>query len=58
MEEMTGEWRKSHSEKLCVFVLFTKHIQGDQIKEDDMGRACGMHGEKKKWRGHNFDGET
>jgi len=30
-----------------IFTL-TKYYLGDQIKEDEMGRACDMYGEQEK----------
>jgi hypothetical protein len=41
-ERVTGNWRKLH----CVehhYLLITKHHFGDQIKENEMGRACGTN---------------
>ena len=35
----------------------TKYYQGNQIKEDGMGRVCGMFGGKDKYI-EGFDGET
>jgi len=31
-------------------VLFTRYDLGDQIKDSDIGRACGMYGYKEKCR--------
>jgi hypothetical protein len=31
-----------------ILVSFTKYYQGDQIKEDDMGRPCSTHGRDEK----------
>lgn len=44
-EEVTGEWRRLHNEKLhdCTF----KHVFRDPDGEDQMGGACGMNGGKK-----------
>jgi hypothetical protein len=28
-------------------VLFAKYYSNDQVKEDEMGRICSMHGEKR-----------
>jgi hypothetical protein len=42
-DEVTGFWRRLHN----VLVLFSKHILNDQIKEDEIGRACSTHGEKR-----------
>ena len=53
-DEVTGEWRKLHNEKLND--LYTKYYSGDQIK-NDMGGACNMcQGEEKYIQG--FGGET
>jgi hypothetical protein len=38
-DEVTGGWRK--------LVLFTKYKLDDQVKEDEIGRACSMNGVKK-----------
>jgi hypothetical protein len=32
---------------MTYFVLFLKY-EGDDIKEDEMDRACSMHGEKER----------
>jgi hypothetical protein len=39
-EEVTGDWGKLHSKEL--------HL-GNQIKEKEMGRACGMYGGEDKF---------
>jgi len=41
-EEVTGEWRRLHNEKLhyCTF----KHVFRDPDEVDQMGGACGMNG--------------
>jgi hypothetical protein len=33
-DHVTGDWRK----------LLAKHNQNDQVKEDEMGRACSTNG--------------
>jgi len=38
-DEETGDWRRRHNEELL-------HISGDRIKKNEMGEACGMHGDK------------
>jgi hypothetical protein len=38
--EVTGSWRKLHSEEIHNFLLFTKYFHGDQIKENEMHEAC------------------
>ena len=39
-EEVTGDWRKLHSKEL--------HL-GNQIKEKEMGGACGIYGGEDKF---------
>jgi len=40
-EEVTGDWRRLHNEKLHD-LHSTPHIQSyNQIKKNEMGRACG-----------------
>jgi hypothetical protein len=46
-DEVTGEWRKLHNEKLDNFYLSSK-ISLDQVKANEVGRACGMHGRGEK----------
>ena len=38
--EVTEDWRKLHSKELHM---------GNQIKEKEMGRACGMYGGEDKF---------
>jgi hypothetical protein len=47
MDEVTGGWRKLHNEELYNF--FTKYNYNDEIKDDEMGRACSMHGGEAKY---------
>jgi hypothetical protein len=43
-EEVTGGCRKLHNMKICS-LYFSPNINcSDQIKEDEMGRTCNMHG--------------
>jgi hypothetical protein len=44
---VTGSWRKMHNEKLQNFILHTI-ILHDQIKEDELSRACTMCGRYEK----------
>jgi hypothetical protein len=44
-DEMRGSWRKLHNEEL---LLFAKYNYNDQVKENEMGRACSTHGEEMK----------
>jgi hypothetical protein len=46
-DEVTGDWRQLHNEEFHKLVLFVKHHQNDQVKEDEMGRAYSSHGEKR-----------
>jgi hypothetical protein len=46
-DEVTGEWRRLHSEELCS-VLLTKYYSGDQIKNTEMGGVCSMCGGEEK----------
>jgi hypothetical protein len=39
-DEVTGEWRKLHSEELR---LLQSYYQADQTKEDGLGGACSTH---------------
>jgi hypothetical protein len=44
-DEVTGEWRKLHNEELNdLHVLLTKCYSSDQIKKNEMGRACNTYG--------------
>jgi hypothetical protein len=38
-------------------VIFTKHYKDDQIKEHEMGTACGTHGKEEKFT-QDFGGKT
>jgi hypothetical protein len=40
--EVTGEWRKLHSEG--IYLLFTQYCSGDQIEKKEVGRLCRRHG--------------
>jgi hypothetical protein len=46
-DKVTGDWRKLHNEELYNLVLLAKRKQNDQVKEDEMGRACSTNGEKR-----------
>jgi hypothetical protein len=45
--EVTGGWRKLHSEELHNLVLFAKYNQNDDVKQDEMGMICSTSGEKR-----------
>jgi hypothetical protein len=44
-DEVTGGWRKLHNEELHDLYSSPSIIR--IIKEDEVGRACGMNGEKR-----------
>jgi len=46
-EEVTGESRKLHKEERNELYALPTTIQGDQIKQREMGRECGMYGERR-----------
>jgi len=48
MEEVIGDWRKVQWEA-SWFALFIKYYAFDQIKKDEMSRACSMYGGDKKY---------
>jgi hypothetical protein len=41
-DEVTGEWRKLHNEKLHILYSSPNVIR--QIKENEVGGTCGTHG--------------
>jgi hypothetical protein len=45
-DEVTGGWRKLYNEGLHGLYSSPSivYCEGDQSKEDEMGRACGAHG--------------
>jgi hypothetical protein len=45
-DEVTGGWRKLHNEELHNLYSLQWGNQ-NEVKEDEMGRACSMHGEKR-----------
>jgi hypothetical protein len=40
-DDVTGDWRKLHNEELHNLYSSSKN---DQVKEDEMGRACSTNG--------------
>jgi hypothetical protein len=51
-ERVTGDRRKLHDEELHDLYLLPDTVLGSQIKQDEMGRACGMHkGDEKCMQG-------
>jgi hypothetical protein len=47
-EEVAGDWRRLHNEKLHNLYTSPDICQADQIKEDEKGGACGTHGRNEK----------
>jgi hypothetical protein len=46
-ENVTGHWRKLHSEELNDLYM-SQNIIGNQIKEEEMSRVCGIYGGRNK----------
>jgi hypothetical protein len=48
-DEVTGGWRKLHNEELQNLYSSPKYNYeyNDQVKENEMGRACSTNGEKR-----------
>jgi hypothetical protein len=42
-DEVTGEWRKLHSEELND-VLLAQYCSGDKIEKNETGGACSTYG--------------
>jgi hypothetical protein len=40
-ESVTGHWRKLHTEELNDLYM-SQNVVGNQIKEEEMSRVCGM----------------
>jgi hypothetical protein len=45
---MTGNWRNSLNEELFDLYSCTHITRSDEIKENDVGGACGIYGRKNK----------
>jgi hypothetical protein len=43
-DEVTGGWRKLHNEELHNLYSSPSVIRMNQVKEDEMGRACNTNG--------------
>jgi hypothetical protein len=43
-DAVTGEWRRLHNKELCDLYSLPNTYSGDQIKKNEMCRACGMYG--------------
>jgi hypothetical protein len=48
-DEVTGEWRKLHSEELHV-LYSSPNIIRQIVKDNEVGWACGMHGREEHTR--------
>jgi hypothetical protein len=46
-DEVTGGWRKLHNEELHNLYSSPSIIRMIQVKEDQMGRVCSTHGQKR-----------
>jgi hypothetical protein len=42
MKEIIPHW-------IRTLVLFSKHNENDDVKEDNMARACSTYGEEDEW---------
>jgi hypothetical protein len=55
MDEVTGKWRKLHSEELHILYASPNIIR--QIKENEVGGTCSMHGRREEYV-QGFDGKA
>jgi hypothetical protein len=55
--EVRGDWRKLHNEKLYDLYSLTKYYLGDQIEKNEMGEAYSTYGGHKRCI-QGFGGET
>jgi hypothetical protein len=46
---VTGDWRKLYNGELCDLYSLAKYYSNDQMKDDEMGRSCGMCAEEEKY---------
>ena len=47
-DEVRGEWRKLHNEKLNDLYSLTKYYLSDQIEKNELGEAYSMYGGHKR----------
>lgn len=45
---MIGNWRKLHNRGASWFVILKKCYSGYQIKESEIGKACGSYGDEEE----------
>jgi len=55
--EVTGDWIKLYNEEPLRVYCSPDTIWGDEIKEDEIDRACDTYGGEDKCM-QGFDGET
>jgi hypothetical protein len=55
-DDVTREWKMLHGEGLHNLYYFLKYHYADQVKEDEVGRACGTHRDERKV--HGFSGKA
>jgi hypothetical protein len=55
-KEVIGEWRRLHKEELNDLYSI-KYYSGDQIKKNEVGRACSTYGGGERCL-QDFGGET
>jgi len=55
--EVTGEWRKLHSDELNNLYSSPNILSGDKIEKNEMDRACSAFGEEER-RIQGYGGET
>jgi hypothetical protein len=41
---VAGGWRRLQSEEFQNLYASSEYYNSDQVKEDEMGKACSMHG--------------
>jgi hypothetical protein len=46
-DEVMGGWRRLHIEELHNFYSSPKYNYNDQLKDDEMARACSTNGDKQ-----------
>jgi hypothetical protein len=46
-DEVTGEWRSCTVKNFIIFIIPEYHW-ADEVKEDKVGGACGLHGRGEK----------